>query len=115
MATDGQDFSLYAGDDITVDFTLVDEDGAPLDLSGCVLRWKMARSWRHAALLTIASDDIPPALNIVDPGLATLILAADDTGSLPDGSYVHSLRVVDGSSNVETLLTGVVVVYGSIT
>jgi hypothetical protein len=112
MAETGQDITIYAGNDVALDVSLLDEAGAALDLTGTSLEWGMAERFADDAVLRKAT---PVEIEVTDEvaGLATVHLDPADTATL-GGIYRHELRLTDAGGNIVTLLTGALTIRTSI-
>jgi hypothetical protein len=111
--THHDDVTLYAGDDWTINGTLMDKDGNALDLSGEAelkpeLRWVLLDPDGRPALASDAAT-----ITIVEPPSAgKVVIAVPDTATagLAPGPYVDALRVHDSASQRSTLWSGRVLV-----
>ena len=95
------DYEAYAGDTLQITLTVLDESGAPLDVSSAAMIY-IVRDRNNVEVLrkTSAAGTIAASGNI-----ATVLIGAGDTASL-DGQAYHELQATDASGNVSTLLAG---------
>ena len=107
MPTHHDDIALTAGDDWLIAGSLIDEDGAPLDLSSAVMiQWVllgadgMPALMPGTAIVTVDSDATDGLVNIVVPSSATKDL-------LP-GRYVDALRVVMSETSRSSVWQGII-------
>lgn len=113
MAETGQDITIFAGNDVSIELTLYDAAGDALDLTGATLEWGMATlRATEATLLKTSADAAEIEITDAEGGLATVYLDAVDTAVL-GGTYRHEVRMV-GTSGATTLLTGAVTIKASI-
>jgi hypothetical protein len=101
-----QNFSMSEGDTKVLECTLLDGDGAIVDLTGASIRWKLARSVHAPALISKATSD--GGVEIVAPaslGRFNVLLAPTDTEGKP-GTYYHEAEVIGSDGAIETVLTG---------
>lgn len=117
MAETNQDLTLHAGNDVTIEFVLLDSTESPvaLNLTGARLRWVCAPTVNAAAVITKDSNNGDTEIEFVDAaaGLASVYLLPADTASLR-GVYRHELEIIDAAGKVETLVTGIFTVLGTI-
>lgn len=113
MATTGQNFAMWAGDDIELDAAILDDNGAPLNLTGATLRWGLA-ALATPGLALVRKDSIAGGIAITNAagGLATVAIGGADTETL-NGRYLHQLQVTDGSGETATLAVGLVTINPS--
>lgn len=115
MAETGQDAVIYAGNNASLNLTLTDAAGEPIDLTGATLEWGWAPRDATAATLT-KSSTASAKIDITDAegGLATVFIVPADTAALTGCEYRHEVRITDATGAVETLLTGIVTIRPSI-
>jgi hypothetical protein len=95
----GQDFKMYAGQYVVVQFHVVnEEDGSPIDFSDTTIVWTM---WMHTKVetvrLTKTNSDGITVTSVENGGIVTLIIQSPDTEGFPPGTYKHGLACsVDG-------------------
>jgi hypothetical protein len=105
-AKTGQDFTIYAGDDETLTFTVTDGTN-PINLSAMSeITWRMAREPKDAPI--VSKTKTGGAITL--PGTGTdgkfrVAISAADTRSL-HGFYVHLATVTDAGGNLSTVATG---------
>lgn len=111
MASDGEDFELYAGETKEVTITVTDADGDAVPLTGATITWgaydrtgaRTVRVTKSGADITISSNTF---MFTLDPA---------DTESLSPGVYAHEARVVDADDNEAVVTTGYMTVERSLT
>jgi len=102
---ESQDFEIFAGNDKTLNFTLLDESDAKVDLTGATIRWGMAK---HSGAKTLLFSYTSPT-NITIPaqtgdnlGLFSVAVQPADTSGLKTADYYHECEIVDAASNILT-------------
>ena len=105
-----QTFSMQGGDSKTIEVTLVDAAGVPVDVTGATITYRIAAAPHNTALVTktTGGNGVTIAASVV-----TIVLAPDDTADL-NGVYHHELEVVDANDNVATAFRGYVIVEGDL-
>jgi hypothetical protein len=105
MTTTHSAISWFAGDDCQIDVTLLDETGAPFDLTGPPeIKWVLLDGNGQHVL-----DTADVAISIIDAaaGKCSIIIPAAKTSPLPGGRYTDVIRIVIGGVT-STLSVGVV-------
>lgn len=100
-----QQIEIWQGEDRTLTFDLTD-GGAPLDLTGWTLSWRVWRKGNDNVLtetVTLAGDPTT--------GRCSVALSATDTALAP-GTYQHEMRRTNASS-VTTVFVGDLIVKDS--
>lgn len=95
MAIDG---TWIAGESQPFQFTITDEAGAAVNLTGAALRWSLARETGGAPLLTKTQVDM--TLSGSGPHIISFTLAPADTETLGGALYRHELQIIDGAGHV---------------
>lgn len=111
MTETNQDFDLYQGDDKQVTFTVRDEAGAILDLTGYSAVWVMYNKLNRAATPILSKDTGGAALAILLPatqGKVRLTLEPSDSATVEPGEYPHELEITSGAGDVSTVTVGTV-------
>ena len=97
--------SMDAGDDLNIVYTVQDETGAALGLTGSSVTWKALVSGTTTAAVSKATGGSGITLTTPGSGVLTVDLDPSDTSSL-SGTFVIEGKITDASSNVYTF-TGV--------
>lgn len=115
MAETGQDVTIYGGNDVAIDVSILDAVGEALDITGASLEWGMAPRAADDATLRKSTEGGGGEIDVTDPagGLLTVYLDPADTAEL-HGEYRHELRMTDAVGKVTTLLTGTLTIRTSI-
>lgn|SRR5262245_47816678 len=104
MTTRHAQTNFYAGDDWQIDATLLDETGAPFDLTGATISWVLMNVHTHAQLVS----PLDAVITVVDAlaGTCTITVPRDKTSPVPTGLHEDALRIIDASGIASTLSTG---------
>jgi hypothetical protein len=100
-----QNFSLIAGDDVDVDYTITPPPPTPIDLTTANLSWKAFPQVRGVAdktLPVIVKINGDGGIEVTDPGnyLFTVhLFSADTTAGTLAGNYYYETVVVDVDNN----------------
>jgi hypothetical protein len=114
VAATYQNFELYSGNALTVEFTVYQNDGrTPFNLSGASAIWRLCSLFDPAPVIT---KTIGAGLTITNAaaGIVSLSLSSSDTDPLGSQPYRHELEVIDGSGNPTTVTTGTVMINQSL-
>jgi hypothetical protein len=97
---------FFAGNDRSLEFT-VTVDGAPVDITGMILRFVMARRPGAAPVLSSEGSAATVVCSIVTAasGIWKAVIAAEDTEDL-FGTYQYQAQVEDGSGAKSNVLFG---------
>lgn len=103
MTAAGQDFTMYAGDDKTLRFSLQDESGEPLDLTDVSLEWVLRDGGQ-----IVLSKTIGNGITVVSEsgGVFDVLLAPADTESLPAKQYQHGAVISVEEGQYDTISVG---------
>ena len=114
MTEINQDFDIYQGDSKRVTFTVRDEAGSLLALTGYEATWVLYAG-RDRSATAVLSKVIGSGLAVPTPanGQVLLTLAPADTATLAPGKYSHELEIISGAGDVSTVTTGTATVYYS--
>jgi hypothetical protein len=108
---ENQDFDIYQGDDnIPVQFTVIDDQGTPVDVSAAQFVWAFAKTLRAVPIVQKTElDDI----NLSDPvnGVIQIVMRAADTETRR-GAFQHEL-VITLDGQILTIATGVMTIKDS--
>lgn len=102
MTMKNQNFEMYAGDTRPIVVDVTDENGAPLDLAGAVIKWGLRRGEFSAENLILKTT---PDISIVDNEITIKLLPTDTLG-LKGDNFFHECECTDQSGNVTTLFVG---------
>ena len=110
-----QDFELVSGNDKTLRFTLTDENGDPVNLTGATIIWAFAKTATSKASLFDYTS--PANVTITDPptdGLFEVDIQRADTEGFKGGEYYHECRVQSAAGNKITVAYGVVTLLDNV-
>lgn len=104
------DFTMFAGDSKVLVVTIVDDDGAAVNITGAAIKWQAARTVSDSSALISKTTDSPGGVAITDgaDGEFEVTLDEADTDDL-DGLYYHEAEITM-SGDTSTVLTGYMVV-----
>ncbi len=112
MTATAQDFVLTAGDSKLLQFTVMDAEGVPFDLTGARVDWWVSRGTpdRFSKTPALQKSTSNSSVEIVSPldGRFDILLVPADTHTLPAGTYYHEVQVRDSLSNIATVATGTI-------
>ena len=115
MAFKQQNLQSFArGDDWAVQYTILDENDVPIDISGNVY-WVTLKENRTDADPGAAQVNITASGADALNGIITVAFDSAVTATLTPGTYFYDLQEVDQIGNVYTLLIGRVKVARDIT
>ena len=107
MTATAQDLTMWAGDTKTLTVTVTDGAGAAKNITSATISWKLLDEQGGTVRLTkTVGSGI--ALTTPTSGIFTVSIATGYTSSLVAGKYYHEANVTDSSSNVSTVLIGVI-------
>lgn len=94
MATADQNFTMWAGEALTIRIPVTDDDGAPVALTGASLAWAIVRAHGADALVTKTSGGGGITLEDGDgtDDVAVVALEPEDTQGLA-GQFRHELAI----------------------
>lgn len=101
-----RNFTLQAGDDKILRFTIKDEAGVVVNIAGFTVEWKM---FDRNGVEILSKSTGAGSITLSDPanGVCDVTVDSADTTAL-EGVFKHELDGIDGSSNRATLAGGVV-------
>lgn len=101
MATN---FSMFSGDDKTLQVTVTDEDGDPVDLTSATIKWQCTRSLGKASAISKTTTN-GITITGASTGQFEVTLTDTDTESLA-GTYQHEAQVTFSDGTISTVLSG---------
>lgn len=103
-----QNFRIWTGNDLNVNFSVTDDNSSGLDLTAASVRWRAAKDPYHPSVISKFSTVGTSEINITNTtaGLLTVNLNESDTNSLLPGVYYHELEVEDSTGNPFTVAIG---------
>lgn len=113
MTAFDQDLTLCSGDDRTLRFTITDDTGVPVNLTGMLAaRWGCARLLANGNYLLPANvtKSLGSGVTLADApgGVIEVAITGVETSLLPKGRYHHELEMTDADGAVSTLAMGVI-------
>lgn len=100
-----QNFTMHSGDDKTLQFTVKDQDGVVVDITGASITWAFAA---RVGATAIASKTVGSGITITDAaaGVFQVTIDAADTASLTGGVLYHEAQLVDSGGVKSTIAYG---------
>lgn len=112
MTKKNQDLEMWAGDTKKLQYTVLDENDDPVNLTNATINWWLAESATSTAILTkTTADDI--SITDAANGVFQVTINPADTQNL-EGRYYHEAEVTDDAGNVATVAVGVIKINPSI-
>jgi hypothetical protein len=113
MTMRNQDIKDYwSGDSLIIRIRVVDDAGAPIDLSGAVIRYEIAQTAGKTALVSKSSADgaITTGAGAGTNDEIVIPILPADTAPLAhrDDGYYHECEVTDVAGNVYTVMAGTI-------
>lgn len=96
---ENQDFKIYEGDDLVIEFLILDEDGNTVDLTG------YSASWGAYGSDTTIFKSTGNGNVTIGSGTVEVTVDAIDTVDF-DGVYRHELRLIDASTKSRVAASG---------
>jgi hypothetical protein len=116
MATDDQDFTVYAGEQRQVTIAVTDAAGADYDMSGVTeIIWQA--ELLGAREVRIEKRKTDAGITLVNVGAGTnngARFTLSSTQTEVAGSYSHELRVIGSSAN-DVVMTGTMTIASALT
>ena len=102
-------FIVQAGQDIDLGFTIVDNNGDAVSLSGVTVRFAAARSIGSTPVLDTDADPQTAATTFPSPMDNTFIVSISDT-DCDDlrGDYYYEVKITDSSGNESITNRGII-------
>lgn len=107
-APEYQSFAVMSGDQVQLDFTVTDNDGAVVNLSGGTGRFAMAR---NANASPVIDSDASPQTAVITvtgaaSGLVNVVITDEDTDALK-GDYYWEFKWTDAAGREVVVARGV--------
>lgn len=104
-----QNFEVHQGSDKTLNFTVTDESGDAVDITGATIKWILATDQGASASLTKTGS-----VTSGTSGKFSVSLTGADTDGF-SGMFYHEARVTDGSGTITHVVSGLVNIIGTVT
>lgn len=101
---------INQGSTFDLEFTLLDDDGNPVDLTGTSVRGQIRKT--YSSTTPVATFTLVGTLS--SDGRVLLRLSATETANISSGKYVYDVEWVNGST-VSRILEGKVIVRPEVT
>lgn len=92
---------LKAGDDLSMKFTIVDSDGAVIDLTGGTIKFKIALTLGITDVAALYTDSYTTFTNPTG-GIHTEVIPDLTTKDWAAGQYLYQSRFIDSSGIVQS-------------
>lgn len=103
---------MYAGEAKTINFSVVDSDDAPLNITGCTLQWGYGlNTFDRYRLRKTTSSGI--SITYPTSGYFTVSLDPIDTSGKA-GDYYHEAQLTDALGNISVIANGTLSIIGNI-
>jgi len=119
MAQTWQDFGVYEGNHATINVSLFDDSGEPLDIAGASITWVYGKA--GSAPIVSKSSAAPSEIEVIsapEGRVAVYLLPTDTTlaaGNNAKSTFRHELTLTDAAGKVETLLSGNITIIRTVT
>ena len=112
MAKINQNIDLYQGETKKLVFTVVDDSGVVVDLTGCAATWVLAKAVDSDDIILTKSTTLGTI--VIVGNTFELVLSKSDTVDLL-GNYYHEIRMIKVDLSEAVVATGNLIVKKSIT
>lgn len=99
-----QDLEMYAGDNQTIEFSVTDESGAALNITGASIEWVL---WDGDTIVLRKTVGSGITITDGDGGLFEVVLAPADTYAVTPKAYKHGANVSIEAGAYITISSGV--------
>lgn len=113
-ALEFQSFTIQAGQDVNLNFTVTDRAGATRDISGTSIRFALSRKAWSNPLLDSSEGTATVTITSGVQGRFTVALSDTNTDNLI-GDYYYEVKITDGAGNETIAARGLVSFEPSIT
>ncbi|MFQ5647323.1 MAG: BppU family phage baseplate upper protein [bacterium] len=112
-----KEINLYRGDDRTLEISVTDSQGQPVDLTGSSLKFSVKQSSSDVAYLVQKSSDFSSEISITDPigGVFQIYLVPGDSNGLTPGAYQYDIELTSSAGKIYTVLRSELTVMDDIT
>jgi hypothetical protein len=104
-----QSFSIVSGNDLRLQFTVVDRNGSAVDLTGGSGRFAMARNQNASTVVDSSSGTATVTIQDAATGRVDVVIS-DTTLDPLNGDYYYEFEWVDSTSRTVTVARGVLTV-----
>ena len=111
-----QELTIEQGATFTVDLSVTDEAGDPINLTGYTARMSIKRDVRETAALMQLSTDNARIIITALTGRVTMYLTAEETAAITIWSRgVYDFELISAGGSVTRLIEGAVMVSANVT
>lgn len=112
MARIAQNVEIWQGEYKELPFSVVDQNGAPFDLTGATMTYKICVGNASGAVQLTKTTASGISITSATAGTGKITLAAVDTASI-SGVFYHELGITDASSHPEVGFVGTITINAS--
>lgn len=109
-----QKIELIRGNTLKANFILRTPEGAPVQIGGATITWRMARGSDWSQIVAEAATGDGISITDAADGRFQLAVPASETAALAPGEYAHAVRVSFANGEVTTVLQEFITVHPSI-
>lgn len=103
-----QDFELVSGNDKNLNFTLLDQDDAVVDITGATIAWSLSRSNKNKTPLVDLLSPADITITNATGGKFQVKIKDTDTEGFKGGEYYHEARITSAAGLKTTVAIGTV-------
>lgn len=111
------DLEMIRGDTLTMQIRVSDEDDSYLNLTSAAIIFMAKENITDDDLDAKIAKSVGSGITIDEAtnGLFTVVLSPSDTEDLDAGNYYYDIEVTDASSNVYTVMIGLLTLIADVT
>lgn len=109
-----QDFELVSGNDKTLNFTVLDQTDAIVDLTGATIAWSLSKTAKSKTRIIEYVSPTNVVITDATAGKFSVSILDSDTEALKGGFYYHEARVTSAAGLKTTVAIGKVEVLDNI-
>ena len=107
MASENQDFTMFAGDTKILSLSVLNEDGGTVNLTGLNSAQFVIKKYPSSTTASVTKT-LGSGITNDNPtlGILQITVNASDTASMSAGEYYHETRIKDSGNKIGTITTG---------
>ena len=111
MASENQDFTMFAGDTKVIALSVLDGDGTVVNLTGLNSAQFVIKKYASSTTASVTKTLGSGITNSTPTqGVLQITISASDTASMDEGEYYHETRIKDSGNKIGTITTGKVTI-----
>lgn len=116
MAIVGENFSIYRGDTWTETWTILDQNGVSVDITGATFKMTLKNNTSDAdpGVLQLTSPSSGIVITDAATGVVTLTITATQTAALTPSTYEYDIQM-NNTGTVKTLVRGKLTIVADVT